>query len=289
MALIDLARKQVFSVSVISTHYGICGEIFSDQEAKLELQQVEQVCLDQAHALIQELLASVARGDSANRQRSIEVLLDYTASHLQVSAGVLRCEDAIAEMILQLPLFESAHGIPLHARHLITRHLYDATRGLSDRWRETVTDLTGVEGRWLAQICDGRLIPTVPQNEALPALFIAMSVGTRKEVISLLDWLRSGIQTLRPDVFQTPDLIGIQAGSDAQLVSFRNDLSTILINIEHPIFCAALGEESNRNGHWLMLAIYAFLNDFRHEITNAHELAFQASLANEILESSKRA
>ncbi len=288
VAFIDLARKQVFSLDAIASHYGICGELFSDQDAKLKLQQVEQVCLDQASALIHELLATVARGDATHRQRSIEVLLEYAARHLQVSAGVLRCEDAIAEMVLQLPLFESVHGIPLHARHLIAQHLYDVTRGLPDRWRDTVTDLTGVEGRWLEQICDGRLSPPTPAIQALPSLSVAMSVDKRKNVDSLLDWVRSGIQTLRPDVFKTPDLHGVQ-GQDAQLVSFRNDLNTILINIDHPIFRAALGEESNRNGHWLMLAIYAFLNDFRHEITNAHELTFQASLANEILESSKRA
>jgi len=133
----------------------------------------------------------------------------------------------------------------------------------------------------LERMCDGRLIKANPRPEILPK--------AQKNNESLVEWVRNGIQKLRPDVFQTPAFEGVEAGDGAALVWFRGDLRTVCVNVDHPIFFAALGNEPNRNGHWLMLAIYAFMNDFRHEITNAHELAFQATLAREIIESSKRA
>ncbi len=281
VSFFDLTRKEVFNLDAIAAHYGICGELFWDGEAKQDLRQVERLCLDRAQSLIHELHASVARGDTDNRQRAIEVLLDYASAHIDVNEGILRSGDKVAEMILQLPLFESVHGIPLHARHLITRHLYDANLGLPDHWRSTISNLAGVEGQWLESICDGRLVKANPPPAILPE--------AQKNNAALIEWVRSGIQTLRPDVFQTPTLVGTAAGAEGPLVSFRRDLGTLLVNVEHPIFCAALGNAPNRNGHWLMLAIYAFMNDFRHEITNAHELAFQATLAREIIESSKRA
>jgi hypothetical protein len=281
VAFFDLTRKEVFNLDAIAAHYGICGELFWDGEVKQDLRQVERLCLDRAQALIHQLHASVARGDTDNRHRAIEVLLEYASAHIDVNEGTLRSGDALAEMILQLPLFESVHGIPMHARHLITRHLYDANIGLPDRWRATLSDLAGAEGRWLESMCDGRLIKENPSPEVLPK--------AQKDRESLIEWVRSGIQTLRPDVYGTPTLVGVEGGTDAALVWFRNDLKTLLVNVDHRFFCAALGNDPNRNGHWLMLAIYAFMNDFRHEITNAHELAFQATLAREIIESSKRA
>jgi len=281
VSFFDLLRKEVFNFDAIAAHYGICGELFWDGDVKQDLRQIERLCLDRAQALIHELHASVARGDTDHRQRAIEVLLDYASSHIDVTEGILRSGDTASEMILQLPLFESAHGIPIHARHLITRHLYDANLGQPDHWRETISNLAGIEGQWLERMCDGRLIKANPRPEILPK--------AQKNNESLVEWVRNGIQKLRPDVFQTPAFEGVEAGDGAALVWFRGDLRTVCVNVDHPIFFAALGNEPNRNGHWLMLAIYAFMNDFRHEITNAHELAFQATLAREIIESSKRA
>jgi hypothetical protein len=259
----------------------VVGQLFCELLVPGVIQELEDKVTSAARRELQDMLVACEKGQGAHHERMLEVLFDFAAHHLEVRDHELLCEDPLASRVLQMLLFETPYGVPVHARHVLERHLRDAQIGVPDRWRQNVVSGPAAGMRWLEAMADGRLVQvsSSPRQVADPG----------SSVTDLLRWARATIQQLRPDVYVTPELIPVSLGPDSGLTSTQSLSQGVKINVDHWLVQNALGPHGQRQARWLVLSIYAFLNDLRHEITNAHELAFQARMVDAVLESQKPA
>lgn len=281
LEVVDVRARQTYHLDGVARQFGVVGQLFCELLVPGVIQELEDKVTSAARRELQDILVACEKGQGAHHERMLEVLFDFAAHHLEVRDHELLCEDPLASRVLQMLLFETPYGVPVHARHVLERHLRDAQIGVPDRWRQNVVSGPAAGMRWLEAMADGRLVQvsSSPRQVADPG----------SSVTDLLRWARATIQQLRPDVYVTPELIPVSLGPDSGLTSTQSLSQGVKINVDHWLVQNALGPHGQRQARWLVLSIYAFLNDLRHEITNAHELAFQARMVDAVLESQKPA
>ncbi len=229
-----------------------------------------------------------AEPDGPDYARMISVLLQYAASNLVLTARpdgrvLTTLSSDLSAEILGLPVFESRFGGPVPAWRLVRR--FTAAVAMEDNPTKVVLgdlakNLSPALRGWieehlsLANVARPAARPARPQaspttGTKLPALEHA-AFAARIEL-----WL----ERLRPDEAD-PVRVEVQYRGPKEEWAFGG-VDSLALNADHWLVSWALAADASDAAplSWVLLAAYAYINEVREAVTNAHERAFQLRVA----------
>jgi hypothetical protein len=234
-----------------------------------------------------------------------------------------RVDRPLAEMILDIPLFPTTHGTPVSAQRIIHEFCLEQTTGapvggpaiiedavpprlktwidrtlLQDRITErphassdeeeealeipdkpfaqmSERDLTGLLTRWLQRLRPdeyGLAMRRDPENASVLGLQIDLVNPTERESILAL----SSTEAKR---------LAQSMEADAPFAYTVASEAILLINRQHWVwreFREGARPEPQRLA-WMLLSVYAFINEVLEPVTNEHELFFQQRIAQALM------
>jgi len=205
---------------------------------------------------------------------------------------------------LDLPLFDTAHGMPVSAQRLIDELccFVEPHQQEAFVWRtELSAQLPDFMRQWLDINLHPLAIFTAPSKGRLPPATSPLTYhdDMTPQERELAGALMRAFSSLRPDddrplrmlVFHDPahderspsaKMWGQHAAEahPAMVYAVFGDEHALVLNRAHPLVQGWL-ERALHDAHelaWALLSIYALINERREEVTNAHELAFQRLL-----------
>ena len=241
-----------------------------------------------AHQALLERVRETSADDPLHN-RMLAALLEFGASNLALRArpdGVIEYtqHDALAHEVFGLAVFRSRSGGHVHAWRLIKRfaalavHERDPTAAvLNDLDPQMPSEFR----RWVTtHLHPARIFRPAarPATIALPPEPAGGIPRPRNTEIAhrVSHWLNA----LRPDALEPVAAVVYYEGTNGACVDGHT--KEITLNADHWLFQWAAQHDpaDPRAIAWLMLAVYAYLNEMSEDVTNTHELAFQVSVAD---------
>lgn len=308
--LFKQSQGKIMALDGSAQRFGVVGVVSSLSAASPNLEGLEQLITGHAQTLLAQLLERLPTWPPQSPQWrvAVETLLHYAAQQLTLQRlphgqVISRASSALSQQILDLPLFDTAHGMPVSAQRLIDElccfvepHQQDAFI-----WRtELSAQLPDFMRQWLDTNLHPLAIFTAPSKGKLPPTHLS----THHDYMSpqeheLAQALMSAFSSLRPDddrplrrlVFHDPahaesspfaKMWGQHAADHqpAMVYEVFGDEHSLVLNRVHPLVQGWLERalHSAPELAWALLSIYALINERREEVTNEHELAFQRQL-----------
>lgn len=277
-----LQRKQGTAVALrdLGSDFGVVGRLVGP--AALDPTQVTRRCTEACQGMYDRLIRRLPSLATNTEQylRAVEVMLEYTLRRVRITAGPdgslgVNVLDPYAQRILDLPVFPTRAGVSVTGWRLLREFTMYGDRNHRPGRAELSEDAPEVVKRWLDTACSPQRIALHPS--ASPA------VGPPSEldrwITAALDELRTDDDTREIEVRvlepQQYAMWTAQFGiHDPRL--FVDD--TIVYINRDSWLVRNLGTEQPHPeaASWLLLAVYARINELRLAVTNVHELHFQS-------------
>jgi hypothetical protein len=259
-------------------------------------------------------------------ERALDTLFEYASKHLEMARfpdGEVKARTThpLADLVIDIPLFPTTHGTPVSAQRLIQEFCLEQTRGapvggpgiiedaIPERLREWMDAFLRPE-----HITDRGRGVRAPDESAPSVSGPIADLDDAARIELLGHWLRR----LRPDPLPRHGMGADAAGllielvdptERASLLDLRTHASkrlaqgmeadapfayavakkpVLLINRTHSVwdrFCDGARPDSQRLA-WMLLSIYAFINEVLEPVTNDHELFFQKRVAAVLMDGS---
>lgn len=270
-----MKEREVHHLPQLARNAGVSGVVKVDDLSIVgSVRELEGWLFDQVgifyHQLVRQVLSGVATGE--RRNLILKALMQYAARHFmlmeETSGFVVRCTDVVANQVISLPIVETEGGLTTVRQVLQSYLKATATRDYSN-WVAPWLESTNVDTKKFLKIaCTQSAIIRPPSRAAKSTLDYTQP---------LEDWLNQGIKALSPS--QTKIFCrlkdNVQPLVQLELIALQSVSAEV--NVNHPLVQRALHSSDARN--LLLVAIYGTVNSYFQEVTDQHELEFQAALA----------
>lgn len=306
IALVTYDRKQVLASRPVALRYGVVGTLRAiapdaSPPSTLALQAAAIQTLDG----LMDRLGALA--ETPERWRAaVTALLKFTASHMQLMATpdgriVLDVRHALAQRVLDMPLFDTELGMPISAQRLLAEYcarldLHQLPSSPLEQLPPLSRHVDPLLMRWLLE-------QLRPERIAQPASSSHRQQPEPHHHTSN-ERLRAWIDALRPDTLRLErvDICQPTSAPDTTLAAWwlahgdakrpfmysqneRSGEGRLVLNGDHWLIAWSL----ERMAHdpqalaWLLLSSYAHINEVLEPVTNAHELVFQRHLSEHLV------
>lgn len=311
--LVRAGRGEVRALDGAAQRFGVVGALtLSPQSGSaLDAEAIEQLISTHAQALLSQLLERLATWSPQSQQWrvAVETLLHYAAEQLTLQRlphgqVIGRAFGALAQQVLELPLFDTAHGMPVSAQRLIDELccFVEPHQQEAFVWRTPLSpQLPEFMRQWIDVTLHPLSIFAAPSQGArhTPAFVSSSRHEMTPQELALADMLLRAFASLRPDedrplgqiIFLDPvqasraPLAGrwgqyAEGDHPAMVYESVGQSHTLMLNRAHPVVQGWLSQALHDPYElaWALLSIYALINERRGEVTNAHELEFQRLL-----------
>jgi hypothetical protein len=310
VVVIGRDRSQVYVVDETARMHGIVGVIRLNRET-VEPDAIEDAIRQAAQRLLHDLTTDFAVNHTKMApevyDRVVECLFGYAARNISLTlqprgAVALDVWQGLAQRILDLPVFPGSAGTPLSAHRLIREFQIDMALAIkegteAEAWQTPAlgSGVPPVLARWLERTliasnvhglaCRGGVIREIPRRDE------AASSGVEALSEDLTRWLTA----LRPDLEDEADdtrhtrsfgvVIEPSWANEVSLATFRrnaNHQTYLSVNVDHWLVGWAMDTGAVEARAWLLLGLYALINERLVHVTNAHELLFQKRVAQAV-------
>jgi hypothetical protein len=247
---------------------------------------LERHCANAAQGLFDALIKRLASISPAAPEhlRALEVLLDYARRRIRIHTEpdgnlVVSAYNVTTRRILELPLFPTTAGVSVSGWRLLREFATFGGRDEGPGRARLAADAPELLHRWLDDVL-------APENVVGPQPRAAETETFR----SLSDWLTDNLSTLRPDE-EDPYVIRILSPSDFERTGLNYSVEVdapmlvtadaIFLRSDFWLLQPLLGREAEpdrRDASWVLLALYAKINELKLSVTNIHEMHFQSTV-----------
>lgn len=307
IALISYDRKQVLASRPVAQRYGVVGTLRATTPGALppSTLALQASAIQTLEGLVERLGALSSTPERA--RAALDALLRFAAGHMQLMATpdgrvVLDVRHALAQRVLDMPLFDTELGIPMSAQRLIAE--YCSRVDLHQLPSSPLALLPPLSPRLDAALSRWLIEQLRPERIALPPSAGVVTPAAR-EASTDCTFVRDWLNALRPDSLRLALVmicqpVSVQQGpADEWWLRHdpgasrpflyqqdgRGEDSVLALNGDHWLIAWALAHmrQDPQALAWLLLSSYAFINEVLQPVTNAHELAFQRLLTDRLL------
>lgn len=310
IAVIDARGDFVQPLRGVAHQFGLVGVLRSQTGVSPTEQEIYKI----AQALISELLARLVDlpAGSMDWSRAVRALFNFADHHLLLMAQTdgsvgVRVSNPLAQVVLDLPLFDTSFGMPVSAQRLL-REVCINVDLVHDHGalapRAELVDLPAVLSEWCERWFHVNAITRLPaKGESTSSAGSGSTVaGT---TTSLEATIEHWITALRPD-HRELNVVKVVDFSSARDVLVEFDERTraavelrgggevleafsyieheggncLFVNAAHWLVAPFVREGARdvQGLSWLLLAAYAYINEMLEAVTNEHEMMFQREL-----------
>lgn len=310
IAVIDARGEFVQPLRGVAHQFGLVGVLRSQSGVLPTEQEIYKI----AQALISELLVELVElpAGSSEWSRAVRALFNFAEHHLLLMAHTdgsvgVRVSSPLAQVVLDLPLFDTTFGMPVSAQRLLREvcvnvDLAHDHGALSPRTE--LAELPAVLAGWCERWFHANAITRLPTNHdgEKPETSRAPAGA---QVTPLEATIEHWISTLRPDprelsVVKVVDFSNARAelvefdertraavelrGGSKQPEAFsyieHEGGNLLFVNAAHWLTASFVREGARdvQGLSWLLLAAYAYINEVLEAVTNEHEMMFQREL-----------
>lgn len=309
ISLVATADKRVWPLRSAAVEFGIVGRLMTNMSVNsADAEAIENWCMTAGYQMIADLSDELPSLPDEHVERATRVLLTYAARHLEfVQTPEGKVKDALrdntAARILAIPLFRTRDGLLVSGQRVVRVFVESFHVDHAPTWQEFLADDCP---DYILQWCEAHLstdsVVFEPRSSAeTETTRPTFTMGPSDDEIAR--WLAAALASLRPDsrrntrvVFGVPDedryqletgqTIYMPAGQPFGYHDEGEEFSALVIRPDHPLV-----EQIRENGAslremgWLLMASYAYINEVLQEVTNEHELEFQARIVDYLADS----
>ena len=278
------------ALASLAVEYGCVGWVRLDANAQWidsNLADLERGVRDACEVCLQSLFADLVGGKpNLQRERCETLLLDHAARHLSLIAQAdlqprPNVTSDLADRILTMPLFVSAHGEAMTGWRVIRLFCAEFAvapgRARAQVLKSLHLDLAPHLQGWIARhLREARVvIKPAPAPEPIPTQ-PSFGEDTERLQAAVMRWLHAagGLKFLTEVWIHGEDLKG--------LCSLEG--SSVFINPKHSRTTSALLLQTPASLAWLLLGVFAHINARLGEVENRHEREFQLAISQALRE-----
>ena len=278
-AVLWLHRERGTGIALrdIGHRYGVVGRLFGSSQD--DVSDVKRRCIAACNTLYNTLLRGLREitDRPAQYERAVEAMLEYSTERVHIARepdGSLTTSitDAIAARIMDLPIINTTSGVDVAPSRFVHEYVTYGDREPRPGRASISDDAPFAVRRWLDEVLRPDRI--VEHSSWSPT---ATPPSERER------WLTEAFAQLRTDEVDVQHPIRLVGSMEfsrwakpAEEIFLHGDI--VMVCDDSPL-ARGLGQgaEVDREGAaWLLLAVYARINEFRLSVTNVHEIHFQS-------------
>lgn len=285
--LFDRRRGRASTVGSIGPEFGLVGRL-EISDGRLEGADLERRCTNAAQGLLDALIKRLPALSGAEHRRALEVLLGYAKTRIGLHTEpdgtlVVSTYNVTTRRILDLPLFPSTAGVAVTPWRVLREFAaFGGDREAGPSRTRLSADAPDFLHRWLDDVL-------APERIVASSSRPDRSSETYR---SLNEWLTRNLADLRPDD-EAPYDIRILSPPAYERTGWTHGIEptgpmfltadTIFLRSDFWLLGTLFeGDEAVEprptDASWVLLALYAKINELKLSVTNVHEMHFQSTV-----------